>query len=196
MISGIILAAGLSRRMGTDKLLLNIGGVPVIERVIASACKSRLGEIILVCSNEATVSIGRRHGVKIVFNNAPELGQSHSVRLGVENSCQSSDGFMFLVGDQPFIDESTINELIESFTPEIYSAVVPLYNGERGNPVIFDSRLRDRLLSLSGDSGGRVLLEELQGSIITVGFDDRKPGMDIDTREEYEEVIKLEDKNG
>jgi CTP:molybdopterin cytidylyltransferase MocA len=51
---------------------------------------------------------------KIVDNNAPQLGQSNSVRLGVENSCQLADGFMFLVGDQPFITESIINDLLES----------------------------------------------------------------------------------
>jgi molybdenum cofactor cytidylyltransferase len=196
MISGIILASGLSKRMGADKLLFNIGGVPVIERVIAAASKSKLGEIILVCSRESTACIGRRYGVKIVSNNAPHLGQSHSIRLGVENSCQSTDGFMFLVGDQPFINESIINELIESFTPEKCSAVVPLYNGTRGNPVIFATHNRDKLLSLSGDSGGRVLLEELKGRVVTVGFADEKSGLDIDTQEEYEEVIKLEGKNG
>ncbi len=196
MISGIILAAGLSRRMGADKLMLTVGGIPVVERIIAAASKSRLGEIILVCSSESTASIGRRYGAKIVVNNSPKSGQSHSVRLGVENSCKSSDGLMFLAGDQPFINEDTINKLIESFMPGKCSAVVPLYNGKRGNPVIFASRLRDKLLSLTGDSGGRVLLKELEGSIVTVGFNDEKPGLDIDTREEYEEVIRLEDKNG
>ena len=51
-------------------------------------------------------------------------------------------------------------------------------------------------MGLSGDSGGRVLLEEMEGSVITVSFDDPKPGLDIDTREEYEAIIRLEDRNG
>lgn len=195
MISGIILAAGLSRRMGTDKLLLPIGGVPVIERVIAAASKSGLGEVVLVCNSDSVADLGKKYGAKIVENNAPEMGQSHSVRLGVEESSQFAEGFMFLVGDQPFVNVSIINDLIGSFVPENCSAAVPIYNGARGNPVIFASALREKLLSLCGDSGGRVLLEEMEGSIITVSFADEKLGLDIDTPEEYESVVNLEDEN-
>ena len=193
-ISGIILASGLSRRMGTNKLLLPLGGVPVIERVIAAASQSKLGEIILVCSSVTVASIGIRYGVKIVDNTAPQLGQSQSVRLGVEGSCKSADGFMFLVGDQPFITADIINRLIERNISENCSAVVPRYNGKRGNPVIFSASLREKLIGLKGDSGGRVLLEGLDESIVNVDFSDEKSGFDIDTREEYEALLKLEDK--
>lgn len=195
MISGIILASGLSRRMGTDKLLLPVGGVPVIERVIKAASISGLGEVILVCSSEKVADLGKKFGVKIVKNNAPEMGQSYSVRLGVEESSQSAEGLMFLVGDQPFINVHIINDLIRKFVPENCSAVVPIYNGERGNPVIFASSLRKKLLGLCGDSGGRTLLKEMEGSIITVSFTDGKLGLDIDTQEEYEAVIEQEGKN-
>lgn len=196
MISGIILASGLSKRMGTDKLMLAVEGVPVIERVIAAASKSKLGELVLVCTNAAVASIGIKYGVKIVENTAPEQGQSNSVRLGVGNSSHNAEGFMFLVGDQPFINESIINRMIENFDAEVCGAVVPLYNGVRGNPVIFASRLREKLTDLSGDAGGRVLLGGLEGSIVTVSFSEEKPGRDIDTPEEYEALIKEEGRNG
>jgi len=196
MISGIILAAGLSRRMGEDKLLLPVAGVPVIERVISAASKSELGEIILVCGSDPVANIGKKYRTKIVENNAPEIGQSHSVSLGVKNSCRSADGFMFFVGDQPFINESIINKLIDKYLPGHCNAVVPLYNGVKGNPVIFASKLRNKLMGLSGDSGGRVLLEEMEEGIITVNFADAKLGLDIDTREEYEAITRLEDENG
>lgn len=195
-VSGIILASGLSRRMGTDKLLLTVNGIPLIERVIAAASQAGLEETILVCSNETIASIGRKYGMKIVDNTDPQLGQSRSVRLGVENSSRLSDGFMFFVGDQPFITAEIINRLIGRFMWEDCSAVVPLYNGKKGNPVIFSSSLREKLTSLNGDSGGRVLLEGLEGKIATVEFDDEKSGFDIDTREEYERVIRVEDENG
>lgn len=195
MISGIILASGLSKRMGTDKLLLTVEGVPVIERVIAAASDSRLREVILVCTSAAVASIGEKYGARIVINNAPELGQSNSIRLGVRNSDRASAGYMFLAGDQPFINKNVINGLIEGFGTES-SAVVPFYNGIRGNPVIFNSRFKEKLMGLSGDSGGRVLLDELKDSIIKVGFTDEKAGMDIDTREEYEALVRQEDGNG
>lgn len=195
-ISGIILAAGLSSRMGSNKLLLPVGGVPVIERVLAAASLSKLGEMILVCNNEMVASIGSKYGVKIVENTTPQLGQGRSVRLGVENTCHSSEGFMFLVGDQPFITAKVIDRLIEKYMSGNYSAVVPLYNGKRGNPVVFSYSLKEKLMGLKGDSGGRILLAELEESIATVDFEDEKAGFDIDTRQEYERLLKLEDENG
>lgn len=195
MISGIILASGFSRRMGMDKLMLPVHGVPVIERVIAAASGSVLEEVILVCSSASVASLGKKYGARIVENGAPEMGQSNSVRLGVEEASPSAEGFMFLVGDQPFIDVSIINELVTRFEQQKCSAVVPVYNGARGNPVIFASSLREKLLKLSGDSGGRVLLREMDYGIITVDFTDGKPGIDIDTPEEYEAVLNLEDEN-
>ncbi len=196
MISGIILAAGLSSRMGGNKLLLPVGGVPLIERVIAAADRSKLGEVILVCAGEEIAAIGRRYGAKVVNNTAPQLGQSQSVRLGTENSCPTAAGLMFLVGDQPFITVSIINNLIESFLQGNCSAVVPLYNGNRGNPVIFSALLREKLSGLRGDAGGRLLLEGLEGYIDTVEFNNETISFDIDTPSEYELALKLEDENG
>ncbi len=195
MIVGIILAAGLSSRMGTNKLMLPVGGLPAVERVIAAASRSKLDCITLVCSSEEVASIGGRYGIKIVYNTDPKQGQSKSIRLGIESSAQAADGYMFLVGDQPFISEKVINRLIESFKYKKCSAVVPIYKGERGNPVIFSSLLKDKLTGLRGDTGGRVLLKELGDKVATVVFDDGRPGFDIDTRDEYEALLKLEDGN-
>jgi len=195
-ISGIILAAGASKRMGTNKLLLPIGGVPVIERVIRAATESDLGEIILVYGSDTVKESGDKYKAKTVSNAQPQLGQSLSVRLGVDNASVYADGFMFLVGDQPYITAEMINKLIESFASGDYSAVVPMYNGRRGNPVIFSNSLRERLMKLEGDSGGRVLLEKLTGEIAAVDMGDELSGLDMDTREEYEMLLKLEEKNG
>jgi len=195
MVSGIILASGLSKRMGTDKLLLPVGGIPIIERVLTAASESGLGEVILVCSTEAVASIGKRYPVKIVRNNTPQLGQSCSIRLGVESADPLTEGYMFIAGDQPFINAEVINRLLESFSPEEHTAVVPLYNGTRGNPVIFAAAMGEKLKGLLGDTGGRVLLKEEEGIIVTVDIEDEKAGMDIDTQEEYNTVISQEAEN-
>jgi len=196
MISGIILAAGLSRRMGMDKLLLSVAGIPIIQRVLAAASKSRLDEIILVCANDEVAEIGSIYGITVVRNTSQILGQSHSIKLGVQNSSMHADGFMFFVGDQPFMTEDIINRLINAFQGSNCIATVPLYNNKRGNPVIFSSKLRNKLLSLNGDVGGRTLLAELDDKIVTVSFDYEAPGLDVDTQEDYKTVLKLEDKNG
>lgn len=195
-ISGIILAAGASKRMGTNKLLLPFGGVTVIERVLKAAADSYLGEVILVYGSAAIKEAGDKYNVTAVNNAQPQLGQSLSVKLGVENASEYADGYMFLVGDQPYINTEMINKLIVSYISGDYKAAVPLYNGRRGNPVIFSGSLREQLLGLEGDSGGRVLLEGLSGEIAALDMGDELYGLDIDTREEYEMLLKLEEKNG
>ncbi len=179
MISGIILAAGLSKRMGANKLMLPVAGIPVIERVMSVVSKSRLDEVILVCASDRVEEVGSKYGVKVIRNTSQELGQSHSIKLGVENSSIYTDGFMFFVGDQPFMTEDIINNLIENFAGSNCKAAVPLYNGNRGNPVIFSSELRGKLLSLSGDLGGRKLIIELGMNIVEVPFDSAVLGFDL-----------------
>ncbi len=195
-ISGIILAAGASKRMGTNKLLLPFGGVPVIERVVKAATGSALGEVILVYGSDRIKETGDKYKAKVVGNDQPQHGQSRSVRLGVGNASEYADGFMFLVGDQPYITSEMINKLIACYVSGDHSAVVPLYKGRRGNPVVFSYPLREKLMGLEGDSGGRVLLEQLTGKIAVVDMDDERSGLDMDTQEEYEMLLKLEEKNG
>lgn len=192
-ISGIILAAGLSRRMGTNKLLLRLGGVPVIERIIKTASGSCLNEVILVCSRDVAEALRDEYKGRLVHNAEPELGQSRSVRLGARNASRYAEGFMFLVGDQPYITAETINKLVEGYYSGHYSAAVPLYKGKKGNPVVFSHFLRDKLMELDGDSGGRVLLQGLSESTLALVIDDELSGIDMDTREEYEMLLKLED---
>jgi len=194
MITGIILASGFSRRMGTNKLLLSIDGIPLIERVISIVSRSKLDEIILVCACDIVEELGNNYGIKVIRNTTPELGQSCSIKLGVGKSSPHTDGFMFFVGDQPFITEDMIDSLIDSFEMSNCNAVVPLYNGTRGNPVIFSSKLRDKLLSLTGDIGGRKLLKEIGTDVVEVSFDSEMQGFDIDTQEEYRTALILQQK--
>ncbi|HWQ29998.1 MAG TPA: selenium cofactor biosynthesis protein YqeC [Negativicutes bacterium] len=188
-VSGIILASGLSRRMGANKLLLPLGGIPVIERIIAEAVQSRLEEVILVCAGDEIAEVGRRYGIEIVHNASPQEGQSRSVRLGTAAAAEYADGLMFLVGDQPLITADIIDQLVDRFRKADCGAVVSYYKGRRGNPVVFSTRSRDELMGLQGDYGGRVLLEKMEDGIEAVEFDDEKPGIDIDTAEAYEKLL-------
>ena len=70
---------------------------------------------------------------------------------------------MFMVGDQPFLNPSTINILIDTFQQDPHSIIVPVYNGIRGNPVLFPAAMKEVLLTLEGDRGGRVLIEKYAG---------------------------------
>ncbi len=191
MISGIILASGFSRRMEQDKLLLPIEDVPVVEWIVRSAVHSRLDECILVYRNTAVRDIGTKHGLRTVHNEYAEWGQSASVKLGVTYAKQSACGFLFLVGDQPFVQPEIINELIVHHDTQPEAILVAAYGGRRGNPVLFPSSLRSELLSLTGDTGGRAIMARMPNRIVEVPFEDNHAGIDIDTPESYRSIVSI-----
>jgi molybdenum cofactor cytidylyltransferase len=185
MISGIILASGFSKRMEQEKLLLPIGGIPLVERVLRAAQASRLDDIILIYQKEAIQNIGRKYGITTVHNGQAVEGQSAAVKLGINRAHPKTDAFMFMVGDQPFLNPSTINILIDTFQQDPHSIIVPVYNGIRGNPVLFPSAMKELLLALDGDQGGRVLIEKMPERVNLVSIDEEMSGIDIDTAEDY-----------
>jgi molybdenum cofactor cytidylyltransferase len=95
---------------------------------------------------------------------------------------------MFLVGDQPFLDSVTINTLIDQSTKNPQQIIVPVYNGKRGNPVIFPSLFRDDLLAIEGDIGGRAVMEKMEERVKLVPLENSIAHIDIDTQEDYERI--------
>jgi len=191
LITGIILASGFSRRMEDEKLLLDVGGVPMVERVIRAAQSPLIGEVVLIYRDDAIKEIGKRYRLKTVYNPHAEEGQSAAVKLGISAADPAADGFMFFVGDQPCLTQSTVNELIGIFSGKKSSVVVPLYNGRRGNPVIFPSLLRETLLGLEGDCGGRNVIEGMKDTIVLVPIAAGIEGRDIDSKADYEKIHHL-----
>lgn len=183
-ITGIILASGFSKRMGKEKLLLNIDGIPIIERVITSVKGSKIDEIILVYRNDEIKEIGDKYNIKTIFNENSNLGQSESIKLGLKNSNKFTDGYMFFVGDQPYLDSYIINKIIDKYDNENSKIVIPRYNNKNGNPVLFSSQLKNKLLDLKGDTGGRKIINETN-EVEYIDFKDEKLGIDIDNIEEY-----------
>lgn len=179
------MASGFSKRMNRDKLTLDFKGITVIERVIKAVKASEVDHIIMVYRNEELREIGMRHGIRTVYNSKAELGQSQSIKLGVEASPIETRGLMFFVGDQPFLNPVTINKLIQVFHVGKYPIVVPKYNEKKGNPVIFSSALKNELLKVTGDEGGRTIIQRRYDEVKFVPFEHSLVGRDIDTWDEY-----------
>ena len=186
MISGIILASGFSSRMNREKLTLAVDGIPMLERVIRAATASTLDEVLLVYQKDEIGDLGQKYHLSLVRNSHPEYGQSAAVKAGVKCACPESDGFMFLVGDQPYVSAVTIDRLITVFNKDVSRIVVPVYGSRRGNPVIFPSSLKRELLLLEGDMGGKAVIDKMQNLISVVAIQDVKEAMDVDTEEAYE----------
>lgn len=194
MISAVILAAGRAERMGEPKLFLPLGGKPVLQWVLESAIASNLGEI--VCVSRELESARRQ--IKLaderlfwLLNYAADRGQSTSVIAGLWAVNPASDGVMFLLGDQPLIRKELINSLIEKFADSSALIVAPKFNGEARNPVLFRRALFPDLLKLTGDRGGRALLETHRQQTALVEWQDEASFLDIDVPADYERVKGL-----
>ena len=163
MISAIILAAGLSSRMGKNKLLLPLGKQSVIEHVVEKVSKSQVDEIIVVLGNDAKdiEAVLDRFDIKTVVNSNYIKGQSTSVKVGIREVDDHTEGALFIMGDQPMIKTGIINDIIHKFSECECSIVVPTYNNQRGNPVLFGNLWFEELNHVQGDKGGRDILKNI-----------------------------------
>lgn len=187
-VTGLIMASGFSRRMKTDKLLLELGGKTVLERVIDSCLYSNLDEIILIYRKGEVKELAIKKGIKTVYNEHAHIGQSESVKIGVKNVEDNSNGVMFIVGDQPYLDSKTIDVLIDEFEKDQEKIVIPIYDGNKGNPTIFPISLKSQFRELDGDVGGKEIINRNLDIVKYVNIDNYKAGIDMDTVEEYEKL--------
>ena len=121
------------------------------------------------------------------------MGQSESIKLGV--SCTKDEDIMFFTGDMPFITVETIKKII-SISWEKNLITIPCAVGKRFSPVIFPSRYREKLLELSGDTGGREIIK-YETDLNFAEFKNQTEFLDIDTKEEFDKAVIKEkgDKN-
>lgn len=189
-LDAVILASGLSRRMGENKLLLPLGDASVMQLFLGNFPYEIFREVILVVADERVAAIGREFPVTLCWNTAPEQGKSHSIRMGLAASA-AKDGILFTVADQPFLQSSTIHKLVDVFGKEKSRIVLPEVFGIRRNPVIFPAYLVTELRRLHGDSGGRLVMERHPELVRCVPFADETQFVDIDTPDVYNEMNAL-----
>lgn len=187
MVTGIILASGFSKRMGKDKLLIELDGEKIIETVIKAAKASALSQVVVVYRKDEVKRIAGAYKVDAVLNIKAELGQSESMKIGIKSTDKGSD-FMFLMGDQPFINSDLIDTLINEYKKTSRDIIVPYYNSKKGMPSIFSSSYRQELLEVEGDKGGRDIMQKNREDIKKVYFYNEKLGIDVDTLDDLERI--------
>ncbi|MGE5577425.1 MAG: nucleotidyltransferase family protein [Syntrophothermus sp.] len=188
-VTAIILAAGRSRRMypARMKLLMPLGGRPMVEWVIRQVLASQVGEALLVtgCGHREVAEIGRANGVFVVHNPDYAKGLSTSVRAGLRAVPPRTSAAVFVLGDQPFVEAAVLDALIDEYRSGAGSIIVPSYHGVRGNPVLFDMRWAPELMRLDGDQGGKVLLDKHPEDVVVLETHSAGICVDIDTLEDY-----------
>jgi molybdenum cofactor cytidylyltransferase len=187
-VSAIVLAAGLSRRMGTAKPLVDVGGEPMLARVLRTVRESQVDEVIVVLGHAAE-SIQQAVplvGVKVVVNDAYASGMASSIRAGLAHVAEDSEAALVVLGDQPFLRPQTIDVLIEQYRSGKPEIVIPVCEGLRGNPVLLDRALFAEAAALSGDSGFRAIFGTHADGILKVPVNDQGVLTDLDTPHDIE----------
>jgi len=181
VVGGVLLAAGNSTRFGEEnKLLAGIEGEPMVRRAARSLLGTSLDGVVAVLGHQAETVRDALDGLDVEtrVNDDYGEGQSTSVAVGVTAARERSwDAAVFGLGDMPFVDPGSIDALVAVYRERDETAVAPSYEGQRGNPVLFDRKHFDALASVSGDRGGREIIERV-GTLVPV--DDPGVRRDID----------------
>jgi len=187
MISAILLAAGESNRMGQPKQLMPFGQSTIVERTIDNLLNSAVSETIVVLGykdEEIRKTIAGKP-IKIAMNPDYQQGMSTSIIAGLKQVDKRARAVLIALGDQPFVNSQTITSLVEAFIANNRGILIPVYQGRRGNPVIFAIEYKGELLNLKGDVGGREIIKLHPDDVLEVAVDCEGVLLDIDTMENY-----------
>jgi molybdenum cofactor cytidylyltransferase len=183
-IAALLLAAGQSSRMGSNKLLAEIDGRPMVARVAQRLLSSHARPIVAVLGNQADrvdAALGKLP-VERVRNPAFAEGLSSSLKAGLAALPEDVDGVIVCLGDMPLVAGRDLDRLIAAFNPlEGRAIIVPTRRGKRGNPVLWAKRFIPEMAELAGDVGAKHLIGEHAELVCEVEMDSDGVLVDIDT---------------
>lgn len=187
MVGAVVLAAGLSRRMGANKLLLDLGGAPVVRRTVETVLAAGLQVVVMLGNADDAISpvVG---DLPVTLRRAERHAQGMGATLAdaARDLPADWDGALVMLGDMPSVDPGTIRDLIAAFDPVRRRDIIyPLYEETRGHPVLWGRAHFPALAALSGDTGARGLLTANRLRTLAVPVDDPGVLADIDTPEAY-----------
>jgi molybdenum cofactor cytidylyltransferase len=190
-VGALILAAGMGTRMGRNKLLLDVGGQPLVKHVIDAAAEGGCYVVNVVYSDEA---VRERIGstVACVANPDASSGQASSIRIGLQSLPEELAGALIMLGDQPLVGSRTVAMLLRAWRREgARPATAATYGSAEGwrPPLVVDRSLWPDLMELQGDEGARVLFRERPDLLDTVLSGGRPE--DVDTPEDYANIVRL-----
>lgn len=186
MITGILLAAGIGRRFGSQKLLAKLpSGVPVAVaswRNLKTAHDNSFA--VIRHSDNPLKSLFQNENIPFVVCDDAHLGMSRSLLAGIQSSLQSS-GWIIALGDMPFIDPKTIQRMVLDMSVVAQKKIFrPTYHERAGNPVGLNSELLNELVTLEGDEGAREIIKRDSSRIHHIPVDDDGILKDIDTQQD------------
>lgn len=196
MLTVIVLAAGLSRRMGGEnKLLLPFRGKTMLETTLDRILEAGVGEVVVVTGHEAERlhPFLEKRPVKVVFNPDFATGMTTSIQAGVRAASPDTEGFMICLSDMPLIEPATYRSLAQVFfekrKTENRVIIQPVFENTPGNPVIFSAVYKDDILALDFPEGCKPVVQANREFVVRVDVGTDVVLKDADTWEGYEGLI-------
>ncbi len=185
MICAIVLAAGRSRRMGTQKLLLPYGGSTVIGHIVDQIAESAVDHIYVVVGRDqaAVTEALSGYSAEVVVNPEPDSAMLDSVRCGVRALPPHCRAVLVVLGDQPGITPGLVDALVAAFDSSAKGIAVPIHDGRRGHPLLFAIGYCDSVLTQYDDVGLRGLLRDHPDDVLEVPWP--RAIADLDYPEDY-----------
>jgi molybdenum cofactor cytidylyltransferase len=189
--AAIILAAGLSSRMGWFKPLVSLGGETLVERAVSLFRTGGLAEILVVVGYRARElhPILRKAGVRIVENARFQDGMFSSVSAGVRGLGSTTAAFFLLPVDVPLVRSWTLRRLLAVHEERPGSLVHPCFRGRRGHPPLIPSDLVDTILRGPAEGGLKAVLARHEERAVNVEVPDRNILFDINSPAQCEELV-------
>lgn len=178
----VLLAAGRSARFGSNKLLADFDGGPMVCRALEAIEQIEAERFAAVVSCEEVALLAQNYGFDVIGNEALELGQAHSVVLAVRQM-QDLDAILFVAGDQPLLTGESLRLLVQRFEKSGKGIACLADETHRGNPAVFSKAYFPEILALSGDRGAKGILRAHESDLLVVSCLNENELADADTPE-------------
>ncbi|MDP6039325.1 MAG: nucleotidyltransferase family protein [Candidatus Latescibacteria bacterium] len=192
-IYGLVLAAGMARRMGSTKQLLPFGNWTVLQTVVGTLLRADLAGVLVVLGHDAEAvreSFGEQD-ITFCVNEAYREGMFSSVLCGLAHLPQNADAVLLALGDQPQIDLPVAQAVIAAYQKSDKGIVIPTWDGQRGHPVLVSlARYRAEIFALSGEQGLKPVMRGYPEDTLEVPVDDEGILRDLDTPEDYRAEVE------
>ena len=184
------MAAGASERMGRPKQLLHWHGQPLIAHSAQAALGAGLDPVVVVICHRAEEAGAALQAlaVTIVENPAWPEGMSTSMRAGLSALPADVDAAILLLVDQPRLTSQHLQAMSDAYQASGKPIVVSAFHGQRSSPTLFDRALFGQLLRVTGDVGGRSVVDANPGLVETVEAADELTLFDVDTLEDWQRM--------
>jgi molybdenum cofactor cytidylyltransferase len=192
MVSGIILAAGESTRMGSPKALLKIGDKSFAQQIVDTLIASRVLDIVIVLGADAESIQSQLNWFegKTVINKEWEKGQLSSALSGL-HAVEQHDlhGVLIWPVDRPLVSRHVVVGMLHQFWTKHKQIVVPIYRGRRGHPVLFGKNLFHDLERAPMDVGVRSVLQARPDDVLEYQTEEEGVVINIDSPEDHQKYV-------